>query len=51
VQDLLTVAVLLFTLAYPSTTTTNTTSTNSPTMNSVDGSGSGGPTCPTGQKC
>ena len=43
-QDLLTVAVLLFTLAYPSTTTT------SPTMNSVDGSNNP-PACPTGQKC
>jgi hypothetical protein len=51
VQDLLTVAVLLFTLAYPSTTTTDTTTTTSPTMNSVDGQGNPGGGCPTGQKC
>ena len=49
-QDLITVAVLLFALAYPSTTTTTTTTT-SPTMNSVDGSGNQNPTCQPGQKC
>ena len=50
-QDLLTVAVLLFALAYPSTTTTDTTTTTSPTMNSVDGSGTPPGSCPVGQKC
>ena len=50
-QDLITVAVLLFALTYPSTTTTNTTTTASPTMNSVDGQTNPPTSCQPGQKC
>jgi len=50
VQDILTVAVLLFALAYPTTTSTNTT-TIPTTMDPVDGSGGTPTNCQQGRKC